>query len=168
MAPEALGKVQSIKPKKITRTKATVRTVHNEQGDTRPRTTSMPTEESLTHSTHATMLKCLKKRAVTGFLPPPGGPHAHTNTTSMICRNCNALRSYLRPSGCKKQSQVFEQRGGGERRAKRCDGKNFHDSSSFLSRNMLVTKCTHNSFCHKYRFGFEELFQNRTTLNHSC
>lgn len=65
----------------------------------------------LFHSTHATMLKCLKKRAVTGFLPPPGGPHAHTNITSMICRNCKALRSYL---STRRRFQFFNARKGVE------------------------------------------------------
>lgn len=46
--------------------------------------------------THPTILKCRKKRAVTEFLPPPGGPQAHTKMTSMICRNCRVFRSYLR------------------------------------------------------------------------
>lgn len=70
-------------------------TIVSQALDVQPGDENMALRETRTNTTYPMMLKCRKKRAVTGFRPPPGGPQAQTNTTSIICRNCKALRSYL-------------------------------------------------------------------------
>mmetsp|Transcript_9912 Transcript_9912/g.31209 ORF Transcript_9912/g.31209 Transcript_9912/m.31209 type:complete len:244 (-) Transcript_9912:835-1566(-) len=49
-------------------------------------------------SVYVIVLKCRKKRGVTGFRPPPGGPHASTITESTTLRHVNVLRSYHPPA----------------------------------------------------------------------